>query len=121
PPTPGDPPGEPDLIAAGGHHAQFGASLALDARERAQGGHLDAEAPVGLLDLPAMLPEGVEAVRHAHLLDAQADHAEHQRHREAGPGHRGGHGAKPSAIGGTMAADRLLLAGAVLVSPEGRA
>src|SRR5262245_15082702 len=87
-------PREPDLIVARQHHAELGAGLALDARERLERGQLDAQAIARLLELGPARAEAVEPIGQAHLLDAEPDHTEDQGHEEPRAGQRHRHGAE---------------------------
>src|SRR5262249_48446426 len=90
--------GELDLLAARRHHAELGAGLAVDAGERPERGQLHPEPAPRLLDLRPRHAQAVEAVGHPHLLDAQADHAEHEGHEEPGAAQRGGHRPEAPAV-----------------------
>src|SRR5262245_28527905 len=100
--------GEDDLIAAGRHHAQLPPRLVLDARERAQGGELDAEATVQLLRLRAHGAEGVEPVREPHLMGFEADHAEESGHQHGAQGRRHAHRAQAMPVALAVEARRFL-------------
>jgi hypothetical protein len=86
------------LIGGGQHHAELGAGLALDARERPEHGQLHPEAVARLLELGPRHAEGIEPIGQAHLLDAKPHHAQDQRHEKARAGERHGHRAEAPAI-----------------------
>src|SRR6188474_538119 len=75
--------GKPHLIVGRHHHAELGAGLALDARERLERGQLHPEPIARLLELGPRHAQGIEPIGQAHVLDAKPHDTEDQRDEKA--------------------------------------